>query len=241
MYLLIDTGNTQVKYMQSHLGEMGLIERTSNERFLQLLPRFENVQQILVASVANDTFADSICQWAKDNNIVCQHLVTQAESFAIKNSYANYHTMGIDRWLAVIGAEQLYPNRNLIVIDSGTATTIDVLSADKQHQGGWIVPGIDLMANSLFSNTDKVFGEVSAIEKLEFGSSTPDNVNMGVWAINIGLVNQAISLCKQQQLDDVILVFTGGYGDSLKKAGKFNGETVENLVFQGIARFIDGS
>ncbi|MDN3652826.1 type III pantothenate kinase [Thalassotalea ponticola] len=241
MYLLVDAGNTRLKYMLSIDGGIGELAQCSNREFLERLAAFTDLKAIALASVANDAFNEQIAQWAQQQQVNFILLETQAESFAIKNSYANYHTMGVDRWLAVVGAQWLYPHRNAIIIDSGTATTVDVLSANKQHLGGWIAPGIQLMANSLFSHTDKVFGEVSSVSRLAFGTSTSDNVNFGVWSSAVGLVVQAQRLCEQHQLTDPLLLFTGGNGAELNKLGDFNGAVIPDLVFHGIARFLRDS
>ncbi|WP_371187074.1 type III pantothenate kinase [Thalassotalea maritima] len=238
MYLFIDAGNTQVKYMLSNGDVLSTIERHSTDAFLALLPSLPTLKQVLLASVANDAFATSVNNWCQQNNTAYRQLTTEQTAFAINNSYGNYQTMGVDRWLAIVGAEEQYPNRNLIIIDSGTATTIDILSADKQHIGGWIVPGIELMANSLFQHTSKVFGQVADIETLLFGDNTSDNVNFGVWAATIGVVNQAIDLCATKKLSDSMLIFTGGYGERLNNAGKFHGKVISDLVFCGIKRYI---
>ena len=53
--------------------------------------------------------------------------------------------LGVDRWLAILAAAfKLYPQKNVLIIDAGTATTVDLLAKSGVHQGGWILPGITI-------------------------------------------------------------------------------------------------
>ncbi|WP_352284776.1 type III pantothenate kinase, partial [Pseudoalteromonas sp. Q18-MNA-CIBAN-0097] len=74
-------------------------------------------------------------------------------------AYEHVGNLGIDRWLALIAGFTLYPNTACIVVDAGTATTIDVLDSEGLHLGGWILPGLDLMTSSLTQNTQRVFDD----------------------------------------------------------------------------------
>ena len=80
---------------------------------------------------------------------------SQATLANIKNGYEQAEKLGSDRLIAMIGASELIENNQAcIVIDSGTATTIDALDETGQHLGGVIFPGFELSVNSLSSNTE---------------------------------------------------------------------------------------
>ena len=69
---------------------------------------------------------------------------TQARFGEVINGYSTFEQLGADRWAAIVGAWQLR-RRALCVVDAGTAVTIDLVAASGRHQGGVIVPGLDLM------------------------------------------------------------------------------------------------
>ncbi|WNC68992.1 type III pantothenate kinase [Thalassotalea nanhaiensis] len=238
MELLIDVGNTRVKYALLENKHLSKINHCSTFDFLKLLSSFDHISSILISSVSNQLFSKEIHTWADLQDIQIKDLKTEAESFGIKNSYENYATMGADRWLAVIGAQFLYPNENLLIVDAGTAITFDLVDKEKQHQGGWIIPGVDMMMQALFKNTDKVFAEQSTIDVLAFGKSTSDNVNLGCWSTATAAVHGAVAMTKDTDYSIERVVFTGGNGAELNRLGQFNATYVENLVFVGMQRFL---
>jgi len=238
MELLIDVGNTRVKYAFAENKQLSKINHCSTFDFLKLLSSFDQIYSIVIASVSNLLFSKEIHVWAESQDIQIKALKTEAESFGIKNSYENYSTMGADRWLAVLGAQLLYPNENLLIVDAGTAITFDLLDKHKQHQGGWIIPGVDMMMQALFKNTDKVFADQSKIDVLKFGKNTSDNVNLGCWSTVTAAVHGAVAMANNTDYCIERVIFTGGNGAELNRLGHFKATYIDNLVFIGMQRFI---
>ncbi|WOH36909.1 type III pantothenate kinase [Thalassotalea fonticola] len=238
MNLLIDVGNTRVKYALVENNQLSNINHCSTFDFLKLLSSFNHISSIIIASVSNQLFSQEIHTWADSEDIYIKALSTEAESFGIKNSYKNYNTMGVDRWLAVIGAELLYPNENILIVDAGTAITFDLLDKYKQHQGGWIIPGVDLMMQALCKNTDNVFAQPGEIEVLAFGKNTSDNVNLGCWSTATAAVHGAVAMTKNTEHSVERVIFTGGNGSDLNRLGQFKMDYIDNLIFIGMQRFL---
>ena len=69
--------------------------------------------------------------------------------------YRTPHTLGYDRIAAAVGAQSLFPQQNILIIDAGTAITYDLLSADGTFAGGNIAPGADLRLQSLHEHTGR--------------------------------------------------------------------------------------
>lgn len=238
MELLIDVGNSRVKYALLEKKQLSQVNHCSTLDFLKLLGSFDHISSIIIASVSNQLFSDEIHAWAKSQNIQIKALFTEAESFGIKNSYQNYTTMGADRWLAVLGAQRLFPDENLLIVDAGTAITFDLLDKHKQHQGGWIIPGVDMMMQALFKNTDKVFAVPNKIDVLTFGKNTSDNVNLGCWSTATAAVHGAVAMTKNTNYNVERVIFTGGNGAELNRLGQFNADYVDNLIFIGMQRYL---
>ncbi len=70
--------------------------------------------------------------------------------------YRTPHTLGYDRIAAAVGAQSLFPQQNILIIDAGTAITYDLLSADGTFAGGNIAPGADLRLQSLHEHTGRL-------------------------------------------------------------------------------------
>lgn len=237
MNLLIDVGNTRVKYCYTNINTLTEVKTCQANDFISMLDAAV-IKQILLVAVSNQPFCQQLLQWATMHNINCRQLHTEKTAFGITNSYDEHHKMGADRWLAVLGAESLFPNMNLLIVDSGTATTIDILDANKQHRGGWIIPGIDLMMNALFNSTDKVKGQAKQISTLGFGTNTCDSVNFGCWATTTAAVHGAMVMNNNNGLPIDKLILTGGNASELERLGSFQADVVDNLVFKGMQRFL---
>lgn len=106
-----------------------------------------------------------------------------------QHCYAQPERLGVDRWLAMIGA-RAHTQSDVIVVDAGTALTIDVLDANYQHLGGWITPGLALSKRSLFGDTDKVqpFANEKVAQNTELGRNTQQCVDAGIRRQMVALV-----------------------------------------------------
>lgn len=229
--LLIDVGNTREKaYIYN------LVSQTYTKVETLADVDLSTIEQIEVASVRDNQNIQALLATAHQHSIPVHIIKTQAVEFEIKCAYENYDTLGIDRWLAVIAAEKLLPNKNIIIVDAGTAITVDFLSADKTHLGGWIVPGTQLMLDAVTQNTQKVFSDDSSSISHQIGKSTPQALKSGVAASQSGLVRQALTMMP----DYDHIVVTGGNANLISQGlHDLPVTTDELLVFKGIARFTD--
>ena len=100
----------------------------------------------------------------------------------LENKYATPQTLGQDRLAAAVGANALSPNKNLLIIDAGSAITYDFVNADNQYIGGNIAPGIKMRFTALKNQTKKLplveIGEKQIIPL--FGTNTNDAILSGV-------------------------------------------------------------
>src|SRR5699024_1843795 len=100
------------------------------------------------------------------------------EVLGFKNSYEASDALGVDRWLAIVEAWSRHGNA--IVIDCGSALTVDVAAKEGVHLGGYIVPGLHLLVRSLWEGTSQVKVSLSDIQdNAKLGSSTQEAVNNG--------------------------------------------------------------
>ncbi len=154
MLLQLDAGNTRIKwrlYNQTKVAAAGSDLRQA----LQEKPEWlASVQEVWVSSV--HTEQDT---WIKSIFSIALFAQSQVSCAGLSNSYEDVHKMGVDRWLAMLAVWQRQPNQSHIVIDAGTAITLDIIDEFGRHVGGYICPGFNLMKSSLLSGTKKVWAE----------------------------------------------------------------------------------
>ncbi|MEI6894204.1 MAG: type III pantothenate kinase [Colwellia sp.] len=249
MILLIDIGNSRSKYVQCVDGRLSDTDQLANQDFNHRYfnQYFAKASRMIVANVAKSSLTTTLALWCAEQGIVFQQVHSEQKKAALVSAYQQPTTLGIDRWLALLGALHLYPNKNVLIIDAGTATTIDLLQQDGQHQGGWILAGIKALFNSVLNHSTLVNAENKTVPNLAFGTNTSDNVNNACWAATIGLIQQAISQAQQLSHIDHILL-TGGNGQMLAKlltaqgnnkdAVVQNVQFIDNLIFYGLREYV---
>lgn len=161
----------------------------------------------------------------------------------MRTLYQDPSKLGADRWAAMIGARAL-SNTNTLVINAGTATTIDLLSGNGVHHGGWILPGLSLMQESLQSNTAQlplVVRSSTPSSQASFGTTTHGSITGGCDAAQIGAILRAAHLAKEVNHPVKRIWIDGGNAKILTDAIKqfpelatLPTEPVEGLVLRGL-------
>lgn len=239
MIVLVDVGNTRLKYSQVILTEFTPAYSCSHS---EITPEWceqnwSKCLQINIACVGHNCILQTITSWANSKGVLVKQVVSEAERFGITNAYAAAESLGVDRWLAMQGANALYPDKNILVVDAGTATTLDYLTENGHHIGGWIFPGINLLLTSVLSNTAKVEAKPLNNSDIKFGTNTSECLNYACWTATAGLIEQAIKLIKKDSKLDKILLL-GGNAEALKSIITCDAEVQENLIFHGLYKYI---
>ncbi len=241
MRLLIDFGNSRCKW--AILDNQDLIKANayvyksndSIQRVREIVEHlsFDSTQQIHAVSVLESAFEQEFCiQVSKSTGIVTKFYTSQSDSFGVTLAYANPLTYGADRYAALIAAHNKTPGTK-IIIDSGTATTIDVIDAKGKHLGGLIIPGTDLMCSALANKASGIGRPRQANPTRLFNDNTADAVYSGsalVLSHGVsGIVEEIMS-----KLDQKVSIFiTGGESYMFDFASR---EYVDcpNLVLEGL-------
>lgn len=242
--LLFDIGNTRVKWAlleKGRLGKTGSIthEKLHDSGFAVLtshLPR--DVDAVLASNTAGHTFATRLSGVI---GIHCNREVhfarTERKGYGVTNSYRNPRRMGVDRWVAMIGARAELSSA-LCVVDAGTAVTIDALDREGVHLGGLIVPGLRLMRESLHANTSdlpaaKRLGGGAAEGMALFATTTDGALDKGAMTAVCGAIERAVARMRAGSYRPKV-VLTGG--DASRILTHLNGDVLHrpNLVLQGL-------
>lgn len=247
--LLLDVGNTRLKW---GVLENGAIRRTGHilqdkitasglGALTSRLPR--QVDRVIASNVAGQTYAtrlSGVLRLHCDCDV--QFARTVAKACGVTNSYRQPRRMGVDRWVAMIGAWAELGS-SCLVVDAGTAVTIDALDGEGRHIGGQIVPGIAVMAMALSANTSDIpdvrrraARDVKGMDM--FARDTGGAVASGTLNAVVGAIERALRVMRAGRYRPR-LVLTGG--DASRILGSLGDEPLHrpHLVLQGLARLLD--
>ena len=156
----------------------------------------------------------------------------------LRNAYRTPETLGRDRLAAAVGAAERFPGRNVLVVDFGTALTIDLVTADGTFRGGFISPGVRSRFRSLHDYTAKLPLCAPTEEMLPLGVTTETAVMQGVMqgaAYEIGGHMERMGA----EYGDLCTIFTGGDAKYFAKRIKNTIFADCNLVFRGLNRILE--
>jgi len=194
---LVDAGNTCLKWAifdgqsLSEQQRCFYSKETAIQQFSDLLTelvakQYVSISDIVMVSVLGDMFNRQAYKIVLDYGFAFSHIQSIEELAEVKNGYDDPSKLGADRFVGLIGAYHLSNNRQekkkaCIIVDSGTATTIDAVDAQGQHLGGLILPGLDLCSRSLLKNTQQLplWGAADRSKELKcnlFSTNTSDAI-----------------------------------------------------------------
>lgn len=243
MKLLIDVGNTRIKWVWQQagwMGEMNAVVHRGHDFAAVLVESLRAAikpTRIVVANVAGIKAMAALEQWASSSWGVRPDFVA-SESFAhgVRSGYQVPAQLGVDRWLGLVAARAMGPGA-ACVVGCGTALTVDALSADGIHLGGAIVPGFGLMRESLQMGTAQVRAAPVALKNPTlFADNTDDAVAAGIGYSLAGVVERAFGQIAQTQSTVPRCIITGGDAHRLATYVSIPHVCVADLVLRGLVR-----
>ena len=165
--------------------------------------------------------------------------VSEARNGRVINGYEQPERLGVDRWLALIGAAERV-ERDCIVIDAGSAITLDLLRGDGQHLGGAILPGINTSLQrfrDIFNHID--FDDPRIAHNDEPGSSTEAAIQIDYPDRSIDRLRDLVTSWIQRLDQNASLLLTGGDAFRLQSELEQPGRIVPDLVFLGMRRLAE--
>jgi type III pantothenate kinase len=244
MRLLLDVGNTRLKWAQLEDGRLGARGAATHrdaapaEWLAPLDAVAGRPEAILVANVAGPAVAHSIGEWALERHGLRPRFVQATpRAGGVANAYEHADALGVDRWLGLVGAWRR-ARSPLVCVAAGTALTVDAVDGGGRHLGGLIVPGYALMIEALLRRTSDIapgMGRAPAAADGMFGRSTAAAVELGALHALAALAARAIDAAAER-CGAMPRVFVGG-GDAARIAPVL-GRTAEiapDLVLEGLA------
>lgn len=262
LYLLFDVGNTRLKWavvqanqnpsdrnkkLWAYSGSISSKSLQSTELRAELsdymtktLPKPDAIAFCCVAGqTAIENLKTLLPQWS---DISWNQLNGSSPFQGVRSLYQEPNKLGADRWAAILGARAL-SNANTLIVNTGTASTIDMLGSNGLHYGGWILPGLGLMQESLQNNTAQLPLAVrkDSIGQPSFGINTDDAIIRGCDAAQIGAILQATQLAKEMGHPIERIWLDGGNAkilvaelQKLTKEQLLPVEHIEGLVLRGL-------
>ncbi|HWA09905.1 MAG TPA: type III pantothenate kinase [Opitutaceae bacterium] len=166
----------------------------------------------------------------------CEPFVLQAGvKTGLRVRYRNPLEVGADRIAGAIAAAQLHPGSDLIIVDCGTATTIDVVTAAGDYLGGVILSGVGVSAETLASHTAKLPRVEIARPASVLGRTTVESIQSGLYHGHAGAIRHVVLKLKQEALASPAprVIGTGGFARMFEDEGLFD-EIVPELVLGGL-------
>ncbi len=251
MILSLDIGNTQI-YGGLFDGPVGkekmllTFRRTSKQGassdeigiFLRTVLRENNfdpkkVKQIVLCSVVPDVIYSlrGACQKYFD---ITPFILQAGVKTGLRIKYRNPLEVGADRIANSIAATHMYPKKNLILVDLGTATTFCAVTADKDYLGGTIIAGLRLSMEALEAKTAKLPSVEIVTPEQTLGQSTIESIQSGLYFSHLGAMREIITRLTNECFkgEKPYVIGTGGISILFEKEKIFD-EIIPDLVLKG--------
>lgn len=248
MILCLDVGNSQL-YCGVYDGDQLVCQfrRTSSARassdelgvFLLAALRENGIDPKLVTRIALSSVVPdmlyslrSCCQkYFREDPMILR----PGAKTGLKIRYKDPKEVGADRIADAIGAVKLYPGRNLIVVDFGTATTLTAITKDGEFLGGNILPGVRLALEALVEKTAKLPSVEIVPAENAIGRSTVESIQNGLYWSNVGMVKELVGRMTAEAFPDEapLVIGTGGFSHLFDQEGLFDA-VVPDLILVGL-------
>jgi type III pantothenate kinase len=195
------------------------------------------IKALAISSVVPNydyTLRHSFCQYFKDADYF---ILQPGAKTGLNIRCKNPNEVGADRIANAIGAIAAFPEKALIVVDMGTATTLCAITKDRNYLGGAILPGLRLCMEALKNNTAKLMAVDIEMPSTYMGRTTRENIQSGLYYGQLGALKEIILGFKKEVFDGgtVKVIGTGGFAQLYEESGLFD-TLISDLVLQGLRK-----
>jgi type III pantothenate kinase len=241
--LLVDVGNSRLKWACFSGGHIGTVSALAHDR--DSIPGLHEAWQtqpvpesIWVSNVAGAGIEATIARTTHSLWGILPHFArSEARACGVVNGYSEPRCLGVDRWLALLAAFRANGGP-VMVVDAGTAVTVDVVDAQGQHLGGLILPGLHLMFDALMQSTG-----ITPLEGLPgptlLGSDTSTCISAGVWQAVAGMIERVRRRLWEERRLHPLPILTGSDAEILAVELADRPRVDGNLVLQGLSMMQD--
>ena len=247
MLLAIDTGNTNTLFA-IHDGKDWVVEwriatnasRTADEYavwFRQLMDmqglKFEDLDACVISTVVPQSLFNMRNLARRHLNVEPIIIGDEGVDIGVGVRVDNPKEVGADRLVTALGAVQKYKG-NLIIIDSGTATTFDIVSEDRHFEGGIIAPGINLSVKALHEAAAQLPRIAIVKPNKVVGKNTVEAMQSGMFWGYIGLIDGLVRKIIEEDGREFTVIGTGGVASLFQGASETIQHYDSNLTIDGL-------
>jgi type III pantothenate kinase len=238
MKLFVDIGNSAVKWATDEELVCGVIHQAPSQDLPDSVAtawqQMSTPSRVHVSSVLKGGRLADLTSWmSRYWKLTPAMAEARAEELGVVNGYRLPTQLGVDRWLALL-ATRAVTVAPVIVVDCGSATTIDAMDASGRHLGGVILPGLRLLARCLLANTD-----IPAVQSSEavdyFATDTATGIESGAMLATAASVEWMQGLLREKNGTAADCLLTGGNAELVSGHLATPHRLVPNLVLQGLA------
>jgi type III pantothenate kinase len=236
--LVIDIGNSLTKlavFDQNRLVDSVQLEDFDQEIILRLKKQYPELDKAILSSVTkHDSTLFQLLQ--KEFSYFLE--LSTTTPVPIKNNYRSKATLGLDRLAAAVGATGLFPEKDLLIIDAGTAITYDIVDKKKGFMGGNISPGLKTRFRALHQFTGRLPLLTPTDNWPDIGTTTEEAIQSGVLTGILSEVESVIDKMKSKWPELTIIV-TGGDAEFFDKKLKSSIFVKFQITLLGLNRILE--
>jgi type III pantothenate kinase len=239
-YLLIDAGNTRIKWarVEENLLMPGVPVSIRPAVLPGIKAAWDSLEKplgIALSNVAGERVEADITsfierRWSMDPLVA----KAQHHGFGVTSGYRDPERLGVDRWLALIAARDR-SKQPTVIVDAGSACTIDLLDSEGRHLGGYILPGLTAMGEALVRGTHQI-QESKAVGKfcLDPGLDTSEGMASGALLALVGAIERVFYDLGDRGSCEPLLIMTGGDAEKLGSSLRCPSYIGPELVLEGL-------
>jgi type III pantothenate kinase len=247
MLLALDVGNTNITIGVFEGEDVRAtwriatdLERLADEYAVTILGLLRN-EDIAIAEVTEAVMASVVPDLAPVFEQLCKRyfhvaplVVDTGTRTGIRVLYDNPREVGADRIVDVVAALKLYGPPPLIIVDFGTATVFDAVSAEGDYLGGAIAPGIGISSEALFERAAKLYRVELERPKSAIGKNTIGAIQSGTLFGYVGLIEGMVARFQKELGGHARVIATGGWADRLAQETRIFDAVDQNLTLTGL-------
>ena len=243
-FLAIDVGNTRLKWAQYASPQPGAVLLAQGAVFLETIDSLAETDwkalpppsSMLGCVVAGEGVKRRVEEQLEIWDLEPRWVVSSREACGVSNGYDHPNRLGVDRWVAMIGARHRVlaqgGPRPALVVMVGTAVTVDAIDVQGHFLGGLILPGFGLMLRALEMGTAGLKAPTG--EAVDFPTNTSDALMSGGADALAGAVERMHRMLCARTGQEPALIMTGGAAVKLAPITQLPFETVDTLIFEGL-------
>tara|TARA_B100000953_G_scaffold296551_1_gene289683 strand:- start:3316 stop:4059 length:744 start_codon:yes stop_codon:yes gene_type:complete len=244
MKLLIDIGNSNAKLGIWKYGKLSNVNVVETQNILKVFTKYKNqpINEIFLTSVISAKNNKKILSYIKRKfKSKIYNMTSSKELLGVKNKYKQPSKLGNDRWCTIVGLYKSY-KKPLLIVNCGTAISIDVVSIEGVYLGGYILGGFDGYKSSFLKahNLKKIkLNNTGSIKKFKPSKSTKEAIIEGYALMITSATEKSFKDFSESQTKKPLLIISGGYGKIISKRLSIKNKYEPNMVLKSLGLISD--